>query len=592
MPLDGTNDDLDADFDILEVIGAHVDAMIRKLIEGGAIEKTVRRWLVGHAEPPEDEDAMTCLMAMAADLELFTPSMSGRTMVDRHLKASRAETPEDVKAIEALGAAQLRLVRIVGRTGPDLVRLQDLATGENLLLLDANISSLASGLATAMRLCPLASGRQVLISPRFAIDEVMLEAAMKFVRPGRSLGNGHRFAVNIYRDVARRGFIPIVEPSLDLDADAILEVLERLEERLSPIEHLAVRWLAGDTPEADLIAEARQLASVDSLVDACGLFGQMHAEGPDDLRKIYERIAALQVETIAQRARAGVGGAAEVFDQTTAAIAEHISGGRMRTAARDLFERLKARWAFSGSADPAGGGSREASELDRVIQRIQALRAKTVDRGCTEEEAMAAAAKVSELLARHDLTFDEVSVRQSDCEGVSVTTGRKRRAPVDTCMTPIAVFCDCRVWSEEHDDGVLRYVFFGLRADVEAARFLHDLIEVTFETESAAFRRGEIYLALRGPDRRVALNSFQTGLASGIRGKLAALKSARASQGAKSTGFDLVAVKQSVIDEEVDRLGLNFTTRKATLRRYVHADAYQAGKAAGDAFEPNAVLGV
>ena len=157
-------------------------------------------------------------------------------------------------------------------------------------------------------------------------------------------------------------------------------------------------------------------------------------------------------------------------------------------------------------------------------------------------------------------------------------------------MTPIATFCDCRVWSEDHHDGLLRYVFFGLKADVQAARFLQEMIEGTFETESATFRRGDIYLTLRGGDRRVALNSFQTGLARGIAAKLAALKATRQSAGVKSTGFDLVAVKHSVVEEEIGRLGLNFTTRAAASRRYVHGEAYKAGKAAGSLFEPNVAL--
>ena len=305
----------------------------------------------------------------------------------------------------------------------------------------------------------------------------------------------------------------------------------------------------------------------------------------------YEQIAALQVETIAQRARAGVGGGADMLDLVAAEIAGHIALGDMEAGARDLFDRLRLRWALSGAEKPAGNASSTTADIDRVIQRIQALRAKTVDRGCTEAEAMAAAAKVSQLLDLHDLTLDEVSVRRSDCEGVSVATGRKRRAPVDSCMPPIAAFCDCRVWSEEGYDGVLCYVFFGLKTDVEAARFLRDLIEVTFDTESTTFRRGEIYQALRGGDRRMALNSFQIGLAGGIAGKLAALKAARHSAGAESTGFDLVAVKHSMVDEEIGRLGLHFTSRQATSRRYVHGQAYSAGKAAGSLFEPNAALG-
>jgi hypothetical protein len=182
-------------------------------------------------------------------------------------------------------------------------------------------------------------------------------------------------------------------------------------------------------------------------------------------------------------------------------------------------------------------------------------------------------------------------VRRSDCEGVSVVTGRKRRAPVDSCAQSVAAFCDCRVWGEQRADGGLGFVFFGLKTDVEAARFLHDLIEVTSDTESETFRRGAVYQSLRGGHRRTALNSFQVGLASGISGKLAGLKAARQSNEAQSSGFDLVAVKHSVLDDEIDRLGLNFTTRTATSRRYVHSEAYHAGKIAGALFEPAAALG-
>lgn len=591
MPLDGTPDDIEADFEVLEAIGAHIDDMIESLMSGGALQKTLRRWLIGHAEPPDGKDAQHCLMAMAADLELFTPSMSGRTMVDRRLAAIAPDRPEDRLAIQALGAAQFRLVRIIDREGPDLVRLKDLVTEESLLLLDARISPMATGLPTAMRLCPLASGRQVLISPLFAMDEEMLNGAMTLVRPGRPLGHGHRCAARLYRDVARLGFRPAPQLTIELGPDALLDLLRETEERLTPVERLALRWIGGGEAEAELVLEARRLASVDNLVDALGCFGQIDADGPQELRAAYEQIAALQVETISQRARTGVRDSAAELDLVAAEITSHIARGAVEAGARDLFDRLRLRWAFSGTEKSTGNASSAAADIDRVIQRIQALRARTVDRGCTEAEAMLAAAKVSELLDRHDLTLDEVAVRRSDCEGVNVATGRKRRAPVDSCMPPIAAFCDCRVWSEQGHDGVLRFVFFGLKADVEAARFLHDLIEATFDTENTAFRRGEIYLAQRGGQRRMAFNSFQIGLAGGISGKLAALKATRQSAGAKSTGFDLVAVKHSVVDEEIDRLGLNFTTRAATSRRYVHGDAYDAGKAAGSLFEPNAALG-
>ena len=47
--------------------------------------------------------------------------------------------------------------------------------------------------------------------------------------------------------------------------------------------------------------------------------------------------------------------------------------------------------------------ARQAADIDRLKARIQALRAKTVENGCTEQEALAAAAKVADLLDQHDL---------------------------------------------------------------------------------------------------------------------------------------------------------------------------------------------
>ena len=129
MPMDGTSDDIETDFEILEAIGAHVEDIIETLVPPGAIQKTLRRWLIGHADLPKDDDALGCLTVLAADLEMFTPSVSGRTMVDRYLKARTPETSEDRQAFPALSAAQFHLVRIVDREGPDLVRLKDLVTG-------------------------------------------------------------------------------------------------------------------------------------------------------------------------------------------------------------------------------------------------------------------------------------------------------------------------------------------------------------------------------------------------------------------------------------------------------------------------------
>ena len=85
----------------------------------------------------------------------------------------------------------------------------------------------------------------------------------------------------------------------------------------------------------------------------------------------------------------------------------------------------------------------DTAELDRLVQRIRALRAKTVEHGCTEQEALAAAGKVAELLDRYGLSLSEFDLRRQSCEGIGVETDRKRRGPIDDCMATIAAFFDC-----------------------------------------------------------------------------------------------------------------------------------------------------
>ena len=59
-------------------------------------------------------------------------------------------------------------------------------------------------------------------------------------------------------------------------------------------------------------------------------------------------------------------------------------------------------------------------------------------------------------------------------------------------------------------------MFFGLPADVAGARYLYELVEQAFATETELFKRSELYAGHRSGDRRSATQSFQTGLAHGI----------------------------------------------------------------------------
>ena len=184
-----------------------------------------------------------------------------------------------------------------------------------------------------------------------------------------------------------------------------------------------------------------------------------------------------------RRHAAGSGGFG--LDAVAAALEAEIQRGGLPPGARAVFDDARRRLGASASKPGA-----QDAELERLIGRIQGLRAKTVEQGCTEQEALAAAAKVAELLDRYGLSLSELDLQRQACDGAAVETSRKRVGPVDDCVPAVAAFFDCRAWGEKAAAGTLRYVFFGLPADVAAARYLYDLVERAFDTKTALFRAG------------------------------------------------------------------------------------------------------
>ena len=189
-----------------------------------------------------------------------------------------------------------------------------------------------------------------------------------------------------------------------------------------------------------------------------------------------------------------------------------------------------------------------------------------------------------ELLDRYGLSLGEMEFRAQPCEGIGIQTNRRRIAPIDECIPAIAAFFDCRVWAERAEAAPLRYIFFGLRGDVTAARYLYEMVERAFETETDGFRASDIYFQMVG-ERRSATNSFQTGLARGISGKLHAMRAAREAVIRSASGRDLVPAKAAIVDEEMEKLGLSLSSRALGRGKRVLTDAFAAGEAAGQRFE-------
>jgi hypothetical protein len=573
--------------EVLRGIMADLRLAALPFVAQAKVEETARHWLADGRLAEVDEDvaafAIGEALALALDVALFTPSASGTTAIDRLARQHRPADADERAALAALRRAAFRVLRVEGPDPRGGHRLLDLATGERLRLLDPAFPAGREGLALAARLAPVEDEAVVAAGPLTPLDDAALEVARARMRPGgRGLTNPSRCAEAVYRHVVRFGGPRIA--GLNRPPEGELWDFPFAPED-GPVHATAFAWAeAGPDvePPAEEVRAARELATERDVHEALGGVVAARQVEAAALAAAYERVLTIQVETIERRAALGLAVGAVSLDAVADRLRRAVRDGQVPPEIEAVLQAVRARVRASG----LGRRDRPAdTELDKVLARIQALRAKTVDRGCTEEEAIAAAGKVAELLDRYGLSLGEVELKEQACEGFGVDTGRRRFGPIDDCIPTVGAFCDCRVWSEKAADGQIRYVFFGLPADVAGARYLYELVERAFATETELFKRSELYAGHRSGERRSATQSFQTGLAHGIAHKLDELHRQRKETVRAETGRDLVPVKEGVVEDELAKLGLRFHARGGGRGRYVLREAYEAGHEAGERFE-------
>jgi hypothetical protein len=466
------------------------------------------------------------------------------------------------------------MLRFEGDARASEITVRDVVSGQILRVVGAEWPPLAIGTVLFGRVAMLEGGLCCLPGEVTPLDAPAATFARGHAAAGAMGTSANpRWAEAVYGHVVRHGTLDVPglnRPSSEPEAGFV-------DPEGGPLLALALAWeaLAGGPPDEALLARTRQLTDLENVLDALMAATLPRSAKVAATSVAYERLLAVQLETVWRRERGGSG--TLTLDKIARVLDDAVAAKRMPPAVRTLFAGLRQRV----GADPRRVGD---PVLERLVQRIQALRSKTVAQGCTEQEALAAAEKVAELLDRYGLSLGELEYRAQPCDGIGIQTNRRRMAPIDSCVPAIAAFFDCRVWLEHAKGMALRYVFFGLRGDVAAAQYLYEMVERAFETQTDAFRAGELYVAMAG-ERRSATNSFQIGLATGISSKLHTMRAERDASRRSASGRDLVPVKAAMIDDEMAKLGLNLEQRAVGASKRVLSDAYVAGEAAGRQFE-------
>jgi hypothetical protein len=218
-------------------------------------------------------------------------------------------------------------------------------------------------------------------------------------------------------------------------------------------------------------------------------------------------------------------------------------------------------------------------DRETIVKIIRELSNKTTDRGCTEAEALSAAAKVDNLLKAYNLTLDKIFVEQTSCVSDTVKTGRRNGHPIRFCCVAIADFCDCKIWQDRYGKDGLSYYFFGMPTDVMMAKHLYQLIYQAIENETVKFKT-EQYRAFNSCSKTVS-TSFQKGMVIRLARRLEEMLKLRKNQYVSGC-TSLVVLKNQKRDKEFALLNLGIKHRQATTTTKINNNAYQAGYQAGN----------
>jgi uncharacterized protein DUF2786 len=231
---------------------------------------------------------------------------------------------------------------------------------------------------------------------------------------------------------------------------------------------------------------------------------------------------------------------------------------------------------------------------EAIAHRIRSLLAKTVENGATEAEALAAAAKARQIMDAHRLTQSDIEIQAEPIDKEFVERGSDQKmTATDLILYGLDAYCGVKTWfNATHHNGkfVRRLVIFGLRSDVEMARYIYQLVDAAIERETKLFAANPANRGFDATETRRINTSFRIGMARRIRERLHEMARELDTVAKTATGTALVVVKNAVVDDAYKALGLRLGRGSSGPRARDHG-AYAAGKAAGDRVNLNRPIG-
>lgn len=214
-----------------------------------------------------------------------------------------------------------------------------------------------------------------------------------------------------------------------------------------------------------------------------------------------------------------------------------------------------------------------AKARERIARIARALAAKTVENGCTEDEALAAAEQLAKVLRDHNMTMDEAEARETPFkhheEAHEDGVGQRLWKVADG----VSYLTGTRYWTSPAGFRPVRVHFFGYEHEVDVARYLLEICARAMRGERDRLRKA--YALLRPEVRKRRIVPFLDGMADSLRRRLKAMKPTL------PPGKGLVVLRDELVVKAMEEEGIRLTAQQERRSR-AYAETYRAGVEAGE----------
>lgn len=195
------------------------------------------------------------------------------------------------------------------------------------------------------------------------------------------------------------------------------------------------------------------------------------------------------------------------------------------------------------------------SDKNKILKKIQALMAKTVENGASEKEALSATSKAAMLLEKYNLSMQDVDLENTNCDEGLYKIGKKQSHPVSYLCSVIGELTGTKVMLRtDHHEGSKYIVYFGLKHDIQVALYITEIIHKAMEREFKIFKKTFDY-KYSNMQPKTKRHSFMMGMVMRLQERIAVMiyeKEQRRKEQNITTGTSLVVVKDEMVAEEFD----------------------------------------